>query len=82
MIRDTISFSVRQALSAVMAAMVLTVGISSATVMAAGLILLLVYFVWFAAQRRKSWPRWVLASDSRACAASPRHMPRSSARRL
>jgi hypothetical protein len=30
------------------------------TVMAAGLILLLVYFVWLAAQRRKSWPRWVL----------------------
>jgi protein-S-isoprenylcysteine O-methyltransferase Ste14 len=33
-----------------------------ATVMAAGLILLLVYFVWLAAQRRKSWPRWVLAA--------------------
>jgi hypothetical protein len=30
------------------------------TVMAAGLILLLVYFVWLAAQRRKNWPRWVL----------------------
>jgi MFS superfamily sulfate permease-like transporter len=25
------------------------------------LILLLVYFVWLAAQRRKNWPRWVLA---------------------
>ena len=24
------------------------------------LILLLVFFVWLAAQRRKSWPRWVL----------------------
>ena len=36
--------------------------ITIATVMAAGLILLLVYFVWFAAQRRKSWPRWVLAA--------------------
>src|SRR5450759_4792932 len=36
--------------------------ITTATVMAAGLILLLVYFVWFAAQRRKSWPRWVLAA--------------------
>ena len=32
------------------------------TVMAAGLILLLVYFVWLAAQRRKNWPRWVLAA--------------------
>ena len=36
--------------------------ITTATVMAAGLILLLVYFVWLAAQRRKNWPRWVLAS--------------------
>jgi hypothetical protein len=34
--------------------------IATATVMAAGMILLLVYFVWLAAQRRKSWPRWVL----------------------
>jgi hypothetical protein len=34
--------------------------IDVATVMAAGLIVLLVYFVWLAAQRRKSWPRWVL----------------------
>ena len=34
----------------------------SATVMAGGLILLLVYFVWLAAQRRKNWPRWVLAA--------------------
>jgi len=34
--------------------------ITTATVMAAGMILLLVYFVWLAAQRRKSWPRWVL----------------------
>ena len=31
-----------------------------ATVMAACLILLLVFFVWLAAQRRKNWPRWVL----------------------
>jgi O-antigen ligase len=31
-----------------------------ATVMAAGLILLLVYFVWLAAQRRRNWPRWAL----------------------
>jgi len=33
-----------------------------ATLMAAGLILLLVYFVWLAARRRKNWPRWVLAT--------------------
>jgi O-antigen ligase len=33
-----------------------------ATLTAGGLILLLVYFVWLAAQRRKSWPRWVLAA--------------------
>jgi protein-S-isoprenylcysteine O-methyltransferase Ste14 len=36
--------------------------ITIATVLAAGLILLLVYFVWLAAQRRKNWPRWVLAA--------------------
>jgi heme/copper-type cytochrome/quinol oxidase subunit 4 len=36
--------------------------INVATVMAGGLILLLVYFVWLAAQRRKNWPRWVLAA--------------------
>jgi hypothetical protein len=29
--------------------------------MAGGLILLLVFLVWLAAQRRKNWPRWVLA---------------------
>jgi drug/metabolite transporter (DMT)-like permease len=34
-----------------------------ATVMAACLILLLVYFVWLAAQRRKNWPRWVLVGS-------------------
>ena len=34
-----------------------------ATVLAAGLILLLVYFVWLAAQRRKNWPRWVLVAS-------------------
>src|SRR6478672_13853387 len=34
--------------------------ITVATVMAAGLILLLVYFVRLAAQRRKNWPRWAL----------------------
>jgi len=37
--------------------------INVATVMAAGLILLLVYFVWLAAHRRKNWPRWALAAD-------------------
>ena len=31
-----------------------------ATVLAACLILMLFYFVWLAAQRRKNWPRWVL----------------------
>jgi branched-subunit amino acid permease len=36
--------------------------INGATVMAAGLILLLVYFVWLAAHRRKNWPRWALAA--------------------
>src|SRR5213595_1786543 len=36
--------------------------INVATVMAAGLILLLVYFVWLAAERRKNWPRWALAA--------------------
>jgi protein-S-isoprenylcysteine O-methyltransferase Ste14 len=36
--------------------------IATATAMAAGLILLLVYFVWLAAQRRKNWPRWALAA--------------------
>jgi branched-subunit amino acid permease len=36
--------------------------ITVATVMAAGLILLLVYFVRLAAQRRKNWPRWALAA--------------------
>jgi hypothetical protein len=34
--------------------------IAAATVLAAGLILLLFYFVWLAARRRKNWPRWVL----------------------
>ena len=36
--------------------------IDVATVMAGGLILLLVYFVWLAARRRKNWPRWALAA--------------------
>jgi uncharacterized BrkB/YihY/UPF0761 family membrane protein len=33
-----------------------------ATVIAGCLILLLVFLVWLAAQRRKNWPRWVLAT--------------------
>ena len=37
--------------------------INVATVMAAVLILLLVYFVWLAAQRRKNWPRWALVAS-------------------
>jgi hypothetical protein len=32
------------------------------TLMGAGLILLLVYFVRLAAQRRKNWPRWALTA--------------------
>jgi hypothetical protein len=32
-----------------------------ATVLAGGMILLLLYFVWLAAHKRKNWPRWVLA---------------------
>ena len=34
--------------------------ITTATLMAAGLILFLMFLVRLAAQRRKSWPRWVL----------------------
>src|SRR5919108_5403841 len=34
--------------------------IGTGTLMAAGLILLLVYFVRLAAEHRKNWPRWVL----------------------
>ena len=36
--------------------------ITVSTLMAAGLILLLVYFVRLAARGRKNWPRWVLAA--------------------
>ena len=32
--------------------------IMTATLLAGGMILLLVYFVWLAAQKRKNWPRW------------------------
>src|SRR5258707_11424621 len=37
--------------------------ITVATVMAACLILLLVYFVWLAPQRRKNWPRCALVAS-------------------
>ena len=36
--------------------------ITVSTLMAAGLILLLVYFVRLAARGRKNWPRWVLVA--------------------
>jgi hypothetical protein len=32
------------------------------TVLNGAMILLMVYFVWLAAQKRKNWPRWVLAA--------------------
>jgi len=35
--------------------------IMASTVLAACLILLMVYFVWIAARHRKNWPRWVLS---------------------
>jgi heme/copper-type cytochrome/quinol oxidase subunit 4 len=37
--------------------------IAFATLIAACLILLMVYFVHLAAQRRKNWPRWVLVGS-------------------
>jgi heme/copper-type cytochrome/quinol oxidase subunit 4 len=37
--------------------------ITIASLMAACMILLLVYFVWLAAQRRKNWPRWALVAS-------------------
>ncbi|QPF82189.1 hypothetical protein IC762_20670 [Bradyrhizobium genosp. L] len=33
-----------------------------ATLMAGGMILLLMYFVWLAAQHHKNWPRWALVA--------------------
>jgi len=36
--------------------------IMMSTLLAGGMILLLVYFVWLAARWRKNWPRWVLAA--------------------
>src|ERR1700753_2918219 len=34
--------------------------VNTAAIVSAGLILLTVYLVWLAAERRKNWPRWVL----------------------
>jgi hypothetical protein len=34
------------------------------TVLDAAMILVLVYFVWLSAQRRKNWPRWVLVASA------------------
>jgi hypothetical protein len=36
--------------------------VMAATIMAGGMILLLLYFVHLAARHRKNWPRWVLAA--------------------
>jgi peptidoglycan/LPS O-acetylase OafA/YrhL len=36
--------------------------ITANTLLAGGMILLLLYFVWLAARHRKNWPRWVLAA--------------------
>jgi drug/metabolite transporter (DMT)-like permease len=36
--------------------------VNVATLMALGLLLLLFYFVWLAARRKKSWPRWALSA--------------------
>lgn len=36
--------------------------IMTGTLLAGGMILLLLYFVWLAAHWRKNWPRWVLAA--------------------
>ena len=36
--------------------------IMASTVLAFGMILLLFYFVYLAARKRKNWPRWVLAA--------------------
>ena len=35
--------------------------INVSTMLALGLLLLLFYFVWLAARRKKSWPRWALS---------------------
>ena len=36
--------------------------INVSTLLALGLLLLLFYFVWLAARRKKSWPRWALTA--------------------
>ncbi len=36
--------------------------IMAGALVAGGMILLLLYFVWLAARHRKNWPRWVLAA--------------------
>jgi len=36
--------------------------VNVATLMALGLLMLLFYFVWLAARRKKSWPRWALVA--------------------
>jgi peptidoglycan/LPS O-acetylase OafA/YrhL len=36
--------------------------ITANTLLAGGMIVLLLYFVWLAARHRKNWPRWVLAA--------------------
>ena len=36
--------------------------INVATLMALGLLVLLFYFVWLAARRKKNWPRWALSA--------------------
>jgi uncharacterized BrkB/YihY/UPF0761 family membrane protein len=36
--------------------------ITANTLIGGGMIVLLLYFVWLAARRRKNWPRWVLAA--------------------
>ncbi|MEH2469474.1 protein-S-isoprenylcysteine O-methyltransferase Ste14 [Nitrobacteraceae bacterium AZCC 2161] len=37
--------------------------IMAANIVAACMLLLFVYLVWLAAQRRKSWPRWLLVAS-------------------
>jgi peptidoglycan/LPS O-acetylase OafA/YrhL len=37
--------------------------INTASFVSVGLILLTIYLIWLAAQRRKNWPRWVLVGS-------------------
>ena len=53
----SVAFQDRTPTAEMTEAMILT-----ASILAAGLIVMQVYFVWLAAQRRKNWPRWVLAA--------------------